>query len=324
MLQERLLASRVVHFGARQVLWECLELEACQTYPDGLPFEYSPRRFKGLDPAVDGKRIRCNLGPTHIDTDRFDAYYLWDNIIISYSEGALSHEEDKLIALSGVAKYMESILHDRYLAGLWQRHLPSQLLWHYDSPGTRPQNYRAPTWSWASVNPQTDRGLTAGRSYERGIIADVIEVEIDSPGQDLTGQVNGGHLRLRGPLCTAHFHHWKEDEVSRHSRVSVRMGGIERSGIVYEDVLEELQESDEPNGGHQYHIFVIEFTLGNPNELVGLVLQPTGVRNGQFRRCGLVRITLSETETSIPVMGQEPWLQHEGTCGGDKYTITVI
>lgn len=42
-----------------------------------LPFEYCPRLFKGLDPAVDGKGIPRDLGPTHIDNDRFDAYCLW-------------------------------------------------------------------------------------------------------------------------------------------------------------------------------------------------------------------------------------------------------
>ncbi|KAF6233270.1 hypothetical protein HO173_008561 [Letharia columbiana] len=324
VLQERLLAPRVIHFGARQVLWECLEVEACQTYPDGLPFEYGPRRFKGLDPSVDGQRIRRNVGPTHIDTNRFDAYYLWDNIIESYSEGALSHEEDKLIALSGVAKYMETILHDRYLAGLWQQCLPSQLLWRYDSPGTRPHKYRAPSWSWASVNPQTDRGLTAGRCYDMGILAKVIEVKIESPGQDTTGQVTGGHLRLRGPLCTAQFLPRKETDISRLSRVGVRMGGLERSGVVYEDVLGELQASEETTGGHRYHFFVIELQLGNPNTLVGLMLQPTGIRNGQFRRCGIVHMSLTEIETTVPDMEQEPWLQYEESHGGNTYTITVI
>ena len=60
------------------------------------------------------------------------------------------------------------------------------------------------------MNPQTDRGLIAGRSYDTDIPAEVIEVKIESPGQDTTGQITGGHLRLRGPLCTAHFHHWKD------------------------------------------------------------------------------------------------------------------
>lgn len=324
VLQERLLAPRVVHFGARQVLWECLELEACETYPNGLPFEHIPRRFKGLDPAVDGKRIRRNLGPTHIDNDQFDAYYLWNNIITSYSEGALSHEEDKLIALSGVAKYMESILHDRYLAGLWQQGFPSQLLWRYDSPGTRPHEYRAPSWSWASVNPRANRGLTPGLFYDMGIVAKMVEANIESPGQDTTGQVTGGHVRLRGPLCTAQFQPRKNTDFSRQSRVGVRMSGLERSGVVYEDVLGELQASDKTIGGHQYHFFVIELQSGSPKTLAGLILQPTGIQIGQFRRRGLVHLPLIEGEASIPEMEQEPWLQYEARHGDDYYTITVI
>lgn len=45
VLQERYLAPRVIHFGARQILWECLEFDACDTHPEGLPFEYTARRF---------------------------------------------------------------------------------------------------------------------------------------------------------------------------------------------------------------------------------------------------------------------------------------
>lgn len=324
VLQERLLAPRVVHFGARQVLWECFELEACQTYPDGLPFEYSPRRFKGLDPSVDGEKLRRNLGPAHLDTDRYDAYYLWDNIITSYSEGTLSHEEDKLIALSRVAKYMQSILHGTYLAGLWRRCLPSQLLWHYDSPGTSPSRYRAPSWSWASVNPQTDRGLEAGRFYDEGILAEVVETNIESLGQDTTGQVTGGYLRIRGPLCTAQYQPRKETDISRHSRLGVRMGGIERSGVVDEDILDNMRASGETLGGYQYHLLIIELQSGNPNMLAGLALQPTEMQNGQFRRCGLVHLSLGEAETTLSCMGQEPWLQYEESHGRDIYTVSII
>lgn len=60
------------------------------------------------------------------------------------------------------------------------------------------------------MNPQTDRGLTAGRSYDTDIPAEVIEVKIESPGQDTTGPVTGGRLRLRGSLFTAHFYHRKD------------------------------------------------------------------------------------------------------------------
>ena len=37
VLQERLLSHRIIHFGAQQVFWECRQLLACETFPEGLP-----------------------------------------------------------------------------------------------------------------------------------------------------------------------------------------------------------------------------------------------------------------------------------------------
>jgi hypothetical protein len=37
ILQERLLAPRILHFSSRQIMWECKELEACEVFLDGIP-----------------------------------------------------------------------------------------------------------------------------------------------------------------------------------------------------------------------------------------------------------------------------------------------
>jgi len=79
------------------------------------------------------------------------------------------------------------------------------------------------------------------------------------------------------------------------SRMSVRMVGSEKGGAVYEDAVDELRESDEPTSDDQYHFLVIQQRTGNPSGLDGLVLQPTGVRKGQFRRCGLLRLNLADS-----------------------------
>lgn len=39
ILQERLLSSRVLHFGEHQMLWECHESDACETHPYGIQAE---------------------------------------------------------------------------------------------------------------------------------------------------------------------------------------------------------------------------------------------------------------------------------------------
>ena len=102
------------------------------------------------------------------------------------------------------------------------------------------------------------------------------------------------------------------------------MGGVETSGAVYEDILDEMRLSEQNVGGHQYHLFVIEFHPGDSCNLAGLVLQPTGSRIGQFRRIGLMYLSLTEGESTVPIMEQEPWLQYEQKHGKDLYTITII
>ncbi len=105
-----------------------------------------------------------------------------------------------------------------------------------------------------------------------GTLAEVVEVSTESPSEDATGQITGGYLRLRGPLCTAHFQPQKKTNISMHSRVGVRMGGVETSKAVYEDILDEMRLSEQNVGGHQHHLFVIELHPGDSCNLSGLVL----------------------------------------------------
>ncbi|KAH8660483.1 heterokaryon incompatibility protein-domain-containing protein [Xylariales sp. PMI_506] len=63
VFQERFLAPRVLHFGARQMLWECATLDACETYPMGLPPETQSEghtRFKSLK-IVESARTCANM-----------------------------------------------------------------------------------------------------------------------------------------------------------------------------------------------------------------------------------------------------------------------
>ena len=80
--QERLLAPRVLHYGRNQILWECLETQACETYPKEIPTWFHGLNFKSLL------------------SDEFG----WQMIIESYMGAYLTKHEDKLIALSGIAQ----------------------------------------------------------------------------------------------------------------------------------------------------------------------------------------------------------------------------
>ena len=202
-MQERLLAPRILHFGKEQLLWECHELDACETYPFGMPLGWYWRfkKFGLLDPSVKGKRLQTMSGGQSEPAP--DRYQEWQHVLESYRSCHLTKAEDKLIAISGLAKDIQQILDDEYLAGLWKRFLPSELMWQVDgctqsngSPSSRPKLYRAPSWSWASVD---GAGGAVGIT-DKGILITIIEAHVIPATDDRTGQITDGYIRLQGYL----------------------------------------------------------------------------------------------------------------------------
>jgi hypothetical protein len=121
VLQERLLSPRVIHFGRKQLFWECDELCACETFPAGLP-----------QTTIDLGKARLSswmktLASKPTDENNHLKLLLWNLIVQQYTGMALTFGSDKLLALSGIAKYLQSILWGTYLAGLWKEDILFQL-----------------------------------------------------------------------------------------------------------------------------------------------------------------------------------------------------
>lgn len=187
VLQERLMSPRVLHFCHDQVAWECCGFDAAEGQPEGMPnFQLTSggiveeSRLKGLEVKSDGwrlRRIRLD-GYKEPDPRLRPAIYaleLWRRIVEVYTKTAITNPEDKLIALSGMARLMSDKIGSKveYRAGLWNIHLESQLLWQVDpiwrevdetfeNFSTSPATYRAPSWSWAAVDAQRGHGITYG------------------------------------------------------------------------------------------------------------------------------------------------------------------
>jgi hypothetical protein len=78
----------------------------------------------------------------------------WQQIVEKYTACLLSKESDKLPAISGLAATTQQAVEDTYNAGVWKSRLPQDLLWiHRRSKSTfvRQSAFKAPSWSWASV-----------------------------------------------------------------------------------------------------------------------------------------------------------------------------
>lgn len=136
-LQEKELSTRVIHFGLRQLLWECCELKATGQLPWYHVVRNRARR-----------RPQGSILPLPLSV-RMSAR--WLNICEDYSSRSLTKETDKLIALSGIARsFQKHFPNDKYIGGLWSSHLPLALLWERNGSAkdVYTTEYIAPSWSW--------------------------------------------------------------------------------------------------------------------------------------------------------------------------------
>ncbi|KIJ58835.1 hypothetical protein HYDPIDRAFT_119193 [Hydnomerulius pinastri MD-312] len=137
----------------------------------------------------------------------------WVFVMSSYTRRSLTQKMDKLVAFAGAAEQFDRIWHThsgRYIAGLWEKHLPRDLLWlrepwefgWCDDPlRPRPQEYLAPSWSWASVEghvrvkPPVDCDDDA---------CEVLECDVTLMDERLPyGRVSGGRLKIRAAMVPA-------------------------------------------------------------------------------------------------------------------------
>lgn len=203
VLQERILSPRILHFGRRQLLWECCESEASERLPDQLPSLPVAHQYAGYKSSLtlhpDGGQ---GLPSTENDPfARASIHALWNRLVSAYSRTNLTYPEDKLIAIAGIAAKIQSGLKTDYLAGLWGDRLTSQLLWRVEQPSRRerPRCYRAPSFSWASVDGTIIPPDIS--SYAHATIhIRILRVQIDYPGSNSTGPVTGGRLFVEGLL----------------------------------------------------------------------------------------------------------------------------
>lgn len=206
VLQERLLSPRVLHFGRDQLFWECREHAAAECYPDSLPrllHNSEPVNFKKFDRKLRGKDLETHKIEAVDDEGAFFHYQVWNSIVQAYSSTRLTKGSDKLIALSGVAKYFVEPIGDQYVVGMWRKHLACSLLWHVDSksqvdgsPSARPSLYCAPSFSWTAV----DGVVSTTKPTTRKSLFEIIDVKIDYLSSDPTSLVSGGYIELKGVL----------------------------------------------------------------------------------------------------------------------------
>ncbi|KAK2616159.1 hypothetical protein N8I77_002866 [Diaporthe amygdali] len=188
VFQERILSQRIVHFAEEEVYWECRELEASEAWPEHTEAYLTPKRPSVL------------YGPGR---ESWDKHSLWHTIVEDYSTRIFTYDTDKLPALSGLARETAKLRKDdkdEYLSGLWRSTVLLDLCWsdYYDTPRI-PEEYLAPSWSWASLHAKIS--YTAGGSgFGYRPAAQFIDASLKFATGDSYGAVHDGWIHLLGHL----------------------------------------------------------------------------------------------------------------------------
>ena len=276
-IQERMLAPRIIHWGEEQVLWECLEHTACESFVEGM--------YNNRIPTIISRQLDLykQTSPWPLDSRSTQGYELWRQTIEQYMACDLTKESDKLVAVSGLAKVIKGQLQDDYLAGLWRDSLPKQLLWKVhnckQANGTasrRPCEYRAPSWSWGSVDATVFlRDDVWGNKFNDRVKVEVLDAQVERVTSDETGPVVGGFVRLSGPLSPC--------KVIRPYESLNWLFKVRRSDDKYDS--SSRVELDVPMDISDSFILAL-FYASRGSFYEGLVLRKHDSESGTYLRCG--------------------------------------
>ncbi|KAH8772076.1 heterokaryon incompatibility protein-domain-containing protein [Hyaloscypha sp. PMI_1271] len=283
VLQEVLLAPRIIYYTRTQLFWKRSHLRACELSPTGIP-----RLCK--DSWATETNLFCEK---------------WQRIVELYSELGLTMERDKLPALDGVAEHeRRGGSAGRYLAGLWENFFLQQLVWHRDifKKPSRPQIDRGPSWSWASMegkihyNQPESKDLVGNlRLLDAGVKPDLVD----------------GCPRWFVQLEAAFFL-----DVSKSKSYAAFLLDLSKSKS-YADYLLDLSKLERSNGNEQYAMYLFDDEIActtdkgcvstsqhgiiyalvigvaswrSTSALASMLIVPTGRAKGEFRRVGYLQL----------------------------------
>ena len=127
-------------------------------------------------------------------------YNQWRLLVQEFTACGLTRATDRLPAIAGLADEYGKITGDSYIAGHWLEDLPRSLLWSVLKDGKRAKPYRAPSWSWASIEGHIEHSQYANSTK---LVAQVVDHSLTLKGFHVYGEIHDACVTLLGPLYKA-------------------------------------------------------------------------------------------------------------------------
>ena len=310
--QERLLSPRGVNFAVDQIYWECPSLRASECFP------YGPvLRQPDYDADMSIKSILVSSSET---MDKDQAFHdAWNWILRYYTRTTLTNETDRQIALSGIVAMLGTIFKrdvSDFVRGIWRSCLPYQLLWYVEGPcDDREASPQAPSWSWLSWGSSVEYHDTLPSSVPMISVLHIDDHEV----------------RLQGIICELsdlkYLEPTEQEPIAKGSfiRTRDRMDLLLKSMEVYEELLRE------EDGSLKENLFVCqvcsdaEFDEAAGLQIHALVLEPTSVQRGHYRR--VAYLNYLQKEIQVPQRNLRTRLDQSLYQELDEekgYTFTIV
>lgn len=202
-LQEQLLSPRFLSYG-RWPTWRCRKA----TWTDG-GYYHSPSNMRDDTETLENLLVDMIFDETSQPDDcspvldvfrTTQLYQAWYALVHDYSRREIGLPCDKLPAIGGMAAEFSRLTGHRYLAGLWDKNILHDLMWFTKARewSQRPVEWRAPSWSWASVNAVITYGRITADSKP---LSTVRKCNV-SPKDPLSifGEIVDGVIEVKGPF----------------------------------------------------------------------------------------------------------------------------
>lgn len=144
-LQEQIMANRLLLYTPSTLEWRCAAGVMSLGQALSMDWKYNP----------------MPMLVSQLAESQEEALEQWLSIVKDYSRRAMAKKTDKLPAIAALAETFASVLGE-YHAGIWQHGFVQQLAWKISewTRGRCSDIYRAPSWSWASIDGDVDFGST--------------------------------------------------------------------------------------------------------------------------------------------------------------------
>ncbi|KAF5556870.1 hypothetical protein FMEXI_923 [Fusarium mexicanum] len=273
-LQELLVSPRTLVFGSKQLVWSCATTEASETFPIGL----DPKFSSVVNERASLSYLRQQLmRASKLEEEPSE---FWNDFISRYTKARLTFSSDTLVALQGIVERITEARRGlnkgtpelEYIAGLWRDgNFQQSLLWR-PKAGTspsRPDYYRAPSWSWASLDGEVEffeqyiPWIWNGKKTELARILDVCVEPQTGYSHSTTGQIKSGLVEMECHLRECYLMKRPQSEDSPN------LNEEDRYLIISSDEYNEISANIKlPTGGtQQVHKFANSCTIDLPEEI---------------------------------------------------------